>query len=78
MDPGDFTEKIPDDRSILVVSDVHLGGVEGPETINRMLNFLDKIESGTAKVVCHPEEHKDGSPPVTKTLLPPTKIILLG
>ena len=78
MDPGDFTEKIPDDRSILVVSDVHLGGVEGPETINRMLHFLDKIESGTAKVVCNPEEQGDSRTPVTKTLLPPSKIILLG
>jgi len=78
MDTGDYTEKIPDDRSILVVSDVHLGGVEGPETINRILHFLDKIQSGEAKVVCHPEKQDSSTTPVTKTLLHPTKIILMG
>ena len=78
MAEGNFAEKIPDDKSILVVSDVHLGGAEGPETINRMLHFLDKIQSGNAEVVCHPEQQDKNTPPVTKHLLPPTKIILLG
>lgn len=78
MDPEFFTEKIPKDKSIIVISDVHLGGGEGPETINRISNFLDSICTGHAVVVCQGEEPGEDQKPVTKHLLPPTKIILLG
>lgn len=74
----DYTEKIPEEKSIIVVSDVHLGGVEGPETINRISNFLDTIRAGKTTVVCKEAGSGNDQAPVSKTLLPPTKIILLG
>lgn len=78
MVPEFFTEKIPDDRSIIVISDTHLGGVEGPETINRISNFLDTIHAGQVTVVCQGEESGEDHTPIPKHLLPPTKIILIG
>lgn len=73
-----FPEKIPDDKSIIVISDVHLGGSEGPETINRIVNFLDTIQKGTATVICNETSQGGEQKSIIKNLLPPSKIILLG
>ena len=74
-------DKIPEDRSIIVVSDLHLGGAEDPNTTERFCRFLEYIKTGftTVPVSCHTcgEPEKTG-PVQSKHLLPPKKIILLG
>ena len=66
--------RIPDDRSAIVVSDLHLGGPEDPETTTRFCHFLDTLLRGDVKV--SQDDSPDKSCP--KELLPPAKIILLG
>ena len=39
-----------EDRSIIVVSDLHLGGQEDPHTAWRLCRFLEHIRKGTATV----------------------------
>jgi len=78
MDHDTLTEKIPDNKSIIVVSDIHLGGMEGSETINRVCNFLEKIRTEEISVVCPLDESKPDHKSISKKLLPPVKIILLG
>ena len=75
MNPDLFSEAVPEGKSILVVSDLHLGGLEGPETAERFCNFLKILQSGSVSVVCTSE--KPGET-ITRNLLPPAKIILLG
>lgn len=68
------TEKIPDDRSVIVVSDLHFGGGEDTETVTRFCHFLDCLRSGNLKIT------KAGADAGTcpEKMLPPAKIILLG
>jgi UDP-2,3-diacylglucosamine pyrophosphatase LpxH len=74
-------EKLPVDRSIIVVSDLHLGGSEDAGTAERFSRFLDYIATGRATVAypCHfgAEPGKD-APAGPKQVFPPEKIILLG
>lgn len=75
------TEKIPDDRSVIVVSDTHFGSDFGSETVKRFCNFLEKIRSGDTPVIPSIENGLAGSnyfDSGPKNLLPPAKIILLG
>lgn len=80
MDSEYLTEKIPDDMSVIVVSDLHLGGSEGPETVKRFCNFLKRIHSGDAPVFSpgETEEGKKQDLNIPEKILPPAKIILLG
>lgn len=66
---------LPEDRSIIVVSDLHLGGREDPDTARRFCRFLDHLATGSPVVsdLC-PREGNTRS----KRLLPPEKFILLG
>jgi UDP-2,3-diacylglucosamine pyrophosphatase LpxH len=73
--------KIPEDRSVIVVSDLHLGGDEDPDTARRFCRFLEHLRKGQCEVSddCHGNrEGWSGGTPGKKTLLPPEKIILLG
>ncbi|MEN6395741.1 MAG: hypothetical protein ABFC78_04580, partial [Methanoregula sp.] len=74
-------EKIQDDRSIIVVSDLHLGSVEDPDTPTRFCTFLEKIQSADTPVSMPPVTKSDSSTTTNtcpQKLLPPAKIILLG
>lgn len=70
-----------DDRSIIVVSDLHLGGQVDINTPWRLCRFLDYIREGSATVSdpC-PAADTDGRAGTsgTKRILRPEKIILLG
>jgi UDP-2,3-diacylglucosamine pyrophosphatase LpxH len=70
------TEKIPNDRSIIAVSDLHFGGKEDPETATRFCRFLDRIAQGFAQGSV--SSTLPGETDSLKPLLPPAKIILLG
>ena len=73
--------KIPDDRSIIVVSDLHLGGAEDPDTSERFCTFLAFLREGFQEhsVYCeHCSGEKGAGNGGQRTLLPPEKIILLG
>jgi len=72
---------IPDDRSVIVVSDLHLGSREDPETSRRFCRFLDYISSGPFPVSCPRWSKKDNgeqNPAGEKWMAPPGRIILLG
>jgi len=66
---------LPEDRSIIVVSDLHLGGREDPDTARRFCRFLDHLMTGSPVVsdLC-PREGNIRS----KRIFPPEKFILLG
>jgi len=77
MEPEVKAEKIPDDRSVIVVSDMHLGLKNREQVSTDFSDFLAFIRllvpgSGTAG---SPSVMVDGKP---KELLAPAKIILLG
>jgi UDP-2,3-diacylglucosamine pyrophosphatase LpxH len=74
-------EKLPDDRSIIVVSDLHLGGREDPGTGERFNRFLKYLGTDFISVsdICRSENAKKTNEPArNKRLFPPEKIILLG
>jgi predicted phosphodiesterase len=74
-------EKLPDDRSIIVVSDLHLGGLEDRGTAERFNRFLKYLATDFISVsdVCRSgNETGNDEPAGTKRLYPPEKIILLG
>jgi UDP-2,3-diacylglucosamine pyrophosphatase LpxH len=77
-----FGMKAPEkNRSIIVVSDLHLGGGVDPDTAWRFCRFLEHLrkDQPTVSDPCHASgESCTGGIPGTKTLLPPEKIILLG
>jgi UDP-2,3-diacylglucosamine pyrophosphatase LpxH len=68
-------EPLPEDRSIIVVSDLHLGGREDTGTALRFCRFLDHLTTGSPVVsdLCTREGNIR-----SKRLLPPEKFILLG
>jgi UDP-2,3-diacylglucosamine pyrophosphatase LpxH len=68
-------DPLPEDRSIIVVSDLHLGGREDPGTAQRFCRFLDHLSTGSPVVsdLCAREENIR-----SKRLLYPEKFILLG
>lgn len=77
------TEKIPNDRSIIAVSDLHFGGKEDPETATRFCRFLERITAAytSGPVPCKPLPDGTGitgNDEFPRELLPPKKIILLG
>ncbi|HEX3001310.1 MAG TPA: metallophosphoesterase, partial [Methanoregula sp.] len=73
-------EELPGGRSIIVVSDLHLGGNEDPGTAERFsafLDFLDQgIQAGTLPCTDCPGSAMEG--PQKNVFYPPEKIILLG
>lgn len=72
----DDVEELPEDRSMIVVSDLHLGLKERdkvPEVFLLFAEFLKKVCSG--KPSDNPDVTVDGK---TRKLFPPSKIILLG
>lgn len=74
-------EKLPDDRSIIVVSDLHLGGLEDPGTAERFNRFLKYLTTDFISVsdICQSGKKAGTDDPAgTKRLFPPEKIILLG
>lgn len=74
-------EKLPDDRSIIVVSDLHLGGMEDPGTGERFTRFLKYLSTDfiSVPVICQSgNTTKTDEPARNKRLFPPEKIILLG
>jgi len=74
-------KRIPDDRSVIVISDLHLGGREDPHTARRFSRFLDFLTSGLAALPdsCRmAREAPDTGTAARKSLLPPERIILLG
>ena len=74
-------EKLPDDRSIIVVSDLHLGGLEDSGTAERFSRFLDYLATDLISVsdICQSGKKTGTDDPAgTKRLYPPEKIILLG
>lgn len=73
-------EELPDGRSIIVVSDLHLGGNEDPGTAERFSAFLDFLDKGIQDGTLPCEDCPVNSPerPMKKTFYPPEKIILLG
>jgi len=74
-------KEIPADRSIIVVSDLHLGGSEDPDTVWRFCRFLEYLRRGQSEVsdLCPSSgERGTGGSPGKKTLFPPEKIIMLG
>ncbi len=75
MDPDIYSEVVPEGKSILVVSDLHLGGYEGQETAERFCNFLKTLKTGSVSVTCQSDIPKET---LIRNLLPPAKIILLG
>jgi UDP-2,3-diacylglucosamine pyrophosphatase LpxH/uncharacterized membrane protein (GlpM family) len=68
-------DPLPEDRSIIVVSDLHLGGREDTNTSKRFCRFLDHLTTGSP--VVYDTCSREGNI-VSKRLLPPEKIILLG
>ncbi len=72
--------KIPGDRSVIVVSDLHLGGGQDLDTAERFCKFLEYIRSGftSVPVYCHTCNMPVPDPEKTRWLHPPEKIILLG
>ncbi|MGD9936114.1 MAG: hypothetical protein AB7S61_01395 [Methanoregulaceae archaeon] len=68
------TEKIPDEESVLVFSDLHLGGADDRETAGRFCRLLDHLLSGHREV-CHGNPDAQTGP---TTMRPPAKVILLG
>lgn len=81
FDPTPASNRIPEGRSVVVVSDLHLGGGEDPETVQRFCNFLDYIRTDfpSCRVECHTGDgFPDSCPATGRTLLPPARIILLG
>lgn len=68
-------ERIDPGRSVIVVSDLHLGGTEDPHTSARFSRFLEYVAGlfpGGGPGSAH--DQKSG----TQNLLPPQKFILLG
>lgn len=68
-------ESIDPGRSVMVVSDLHLGGTEDPHTsarFSRFLEFVSGLYQGGGQGAVHDQ------PPDTLNLLPPQKFILLG
>jgi UDP-2,3-diacylglucosamine pyrophosphatase LpxH len=76
-----YHEEVTEGKSIIVVSDLHLGGEEGQDTAKRFSNFIKRIKSGDIPVASSPETggdaagHREGCP---NRLLEPELIILLG
>jgi UDP-2,3-diacylglucosamine pyrophosphatase LpxH len=73
--------RLPENRSIIVVSDLHLGGKEDPDTARRFCNFLDYINNDFASAgvncgKCKGSPEKDSGK--IRKLLQPDKIVLLG
>jgi UDP-2,3-diacylglucosamine pyrophosphatase LpxH len=68
-------DPLPEGRSIIVVSDLHLGGREDTGTSQRFCRFLDHLTTGSPVVsdLCT----REGSVR-SKQLLPPETFILLG
>ncbi|KUG20047.1 MAG: metallophosphoesterase [Methanomicrobiaceae archaeon] len=72
---------IPDDRSVIVVSDLHLGSQEGLETARRFYRFLEHLSNGCIPLpdACRAGGAAASPDPATREcLLPPEAIILLG
>lgn len=67
-------ERVPKDKSVIAVSDLHFGGPEDNETVTRFCRFLDAIHSGNLQV----SRTGDDAKTCPDHLLPPAKIILLG
>jgi hypothetical protein len=68
-------ESIDPGRSVIVVSDLHLGGTEDPHTsarFSRFLEYVSRLYPGSGPVPAEPGD------PGTPNLLPPQKFILLG
>jgi UDP-2,3-diacylglucosamine pyrophosphatase LpxH len=76
MEPMEHIERIPDNRSVIVVSDLHLG-LKGHDTV--VADFLDFLAFLKRTVSDGHSENPDvlvhGKP---RKLFPPEKIILLG
>jgi hypothetical protein len=72
---GTPSESIDPGRSVIVVSDLHLGGTEDPHTsarFSRFLEFVSGLYPGDRQGAAHDQT------PDTLNLLPPQKFILLG
>jgi predicted phosphodiesterase len=73
-------EELSEGRSIIVVSDLHLGGNEDPGTAERFCAFLDFLNEGISlgKLPRSECPSAKGDKPAKKVFYPPEKIILLG
>lgn len=77
-DNGDISREpgtIDPDRSVIVVSDLHLGGTEDPHTSARFSRFLEYLSGLYPE---HRPKSESDQEPDTPRLLPPQKFILLG
>ncbi len=68
------TESIPVDESVLIFSDLHLGGADDTQTACRFCRFLDHLLKGHRDVV--PCGMDTGTSPTV--MRPPSRVILLG
>ncbi|AGB03388.1 metallophosphoesterase [Methanoregula formicica] len=70
-------DSIDKDESVIVVSDLHLGGEFGHETSGRFCNFLEAVSRFSGKAPFSREQQfRIGG--IDKVFKPPKKIILLG